>query len=75
MFLAGGGIKPGYVHGGTDELGWAPAEDPVHVNDLHATLLHLFGLDHQRLTYRYQGLDQRLTTVTRQAQVIDELLA
>jgi hypothetical protein len=75
MFLAGGGVKPGYVHGVTDELGWAPAEGPVHVNDLHATLLHLFGLDHQRLTYRYQGLDQRLTTVTRQAQVIDELLA
>jgi hypothetical protein len=75
MFLAGGGVKPGYVHGVTDELGWGPAQDPVHVNDLHATLLHLFGLDHQRLTYRTQGLDQRLTTVTRQAQVLGELLA
>src|SRR4051812_37357845 len=75
MFLAGGGVKAGYVHGTTDELGWAPVEGAVHVNDLHATLLHLFGLDHRRLTYRFQGLDQRLTTVTRQAQVLEALIA
>ncbi len=75
MFLAGGGVKAGYVHGATDDLGWAPAHGAVHVNDLHATLLHLFGLDHRRLTYRFQGLDQRLTTVTRQAQILGELLA
>jgi uncharacterized protein (DUF1501 family) len=74
MFLAGGGVKAGYVHGATDELGWAPAHGAVHVNDLHATLLHLFGLDHTRLTYRFQGLDQRLTTVTRQAQVVEALI-
>ena len=75
MFLAGGGIKGGYVHGQTDEIGWAPVEDPVHVNDFHATLLHLFGLDHRRLTFPFQGLDQRLTTVTREARVVHELLA
>jgi hypothetical protein len=75
MFLAGGGVKGGHVHGETDEFGWAPVRDAVHVNDLHATLLHLFGLDHQRLTYRFQGLEQRLTTVTREAQVIPTLLA
>ena len=74
MFLAGGGIRGGYVHGKTDEIGWAPVEDPMHVGDLHATLLHLFGLDHARLTYRYQGLDQRLTTVTRQARIEPRLL-
>ena len=53
---------------------WGVAEDPVHANDFQATLLHLFGLDHTRLTYRYQGLDQRLTTVIRQSQVIDNIL-
>lgn len=75
MLLAGGGVRRGHVHGETDEIGWAPVRDPVHVNDLQATLLHLFGLDHQRLTYRSKGLDQRLTTVTRQARVVHELLA
>jgi hypothetical protein len=75
MFLAGGGIRGGYVHGRTDEIGWAPVEDPLHVGDLHATLLHLFGLDHTRLTFRFQGLDQRLTTVTRQARIEPRLIA
>jgi hypothetical protein len=75
MWMAGGGVKGGYVHGETDALGWAPVRDAVHVNDFHATLLHLFGLDHLRLTYRYQGLDQRLTTVTHHARVIRELIA
>ena len=60
--------------GKTDEIGWNVVEDPVHVNDLHATILHLFGLDHLKLTYRFQGLDQRLTTVTREARVVHELL-
>ena len=63
MWLAGGGIKPGHIHGATDELGWGVTRDPVHVNDLHATLLHLFGFDHLRLTYRFQGRDFRLTDV------------
>jgi Protein of unknown function (DUF1501) len=75
MFMAGGGIRSGYVHGRTDDIGWAPVEDPLHVGDLHATLLHLFGLDHTRLTFRFQGLDQRLTTVTRQAQIEPRLIA
>jgi hypothetical protein len=63
MFLAGGGVRGGQVIGATDELGWRVTEEPVHLNDFHATLLHLFGLDHHRLTYRHQGLDVRLTDV------------
>jgi hypothetical protein len=68
-------VRKGYVHGETDEIGWAPIRDPVHVNDLQATLLHLFGLDHLRLTYRFQGLDQRLTSITRESNVVEALLA
>jgi uncharacterized protein (DUF1501 family) len=73
IFLAGGGIKGGQVYGETDEVGWAPVQDPVHVNDLQATLLHLFGLDHLRLTHRFQGRDFRLTDVG--GKVIDRWLA
>jgi uncharacterized protein (DUF1501 family) len=62
-FLAGGGIKGGQVYGETDEIGWAPVKDPVHVNDFHATILRLFGLDHLKLTHRFQGRDFRLTDV------------
>ena len=61
MWLAGGGIKPGMVHGATDEFGWHSVEDKVHVHDLHATILHLMGLDHEKLTYRHGGRDYRLT--------------
>lgn len=63
MWLAGGGVKGGQVIGETDEVGWGVAKDPVHIHDLHATLLHLFGMDHKRLTYRFQGRDFRLTDV------------
>jgi hypothetical protein len=63
LFMAGGGIKGGQVYGETDEIGWAPIKDPVHVNDFQATLLHLFGLDHLKLTHRFQGRDFRLTDV------------
>lgn len=63
MFLVGAGVKPGYVHGATDELGIKAVEGRMHVNDLHATLLALMGLDHERLTYRYAGRDFRLTDV------------
>jgi hypothetical protein len=63
MWLAGGGIKPGLSYGRTDELGFSPAENPVHVHDLNATILHQLGLDHERLTYRYQGREFRLTDV------------
>jgi hypothetical protein len=61
--LAGGGIQGGQVYGETDEIGWAPSKDPVHVNDMHATMLHQFGLDHLRLTHRFQGRDFRPTDV------------
>lgn len=63
MWLAGGGIRPGHVYGQTDELGFNVTENPVHVHDLNATLLHLLGFDHTRLTYRFQGRDYRLTDV------------
>lgn len=63
MWLAGGGIKPGITYGATDELGFNVAESPVHVHDLQATILHLLGLDHERLTYTYQGRQFRLTDV------------
>ncbi len=63
MWLAGGGVAPGKVIGQTDELGFGVVEDKVHVHDLHATILHLLGFDHERLTYRYQGRDFRLTDV------------
>ncbi|MFT4637005.1 MAG: hypothetical protein ACI8T1_000313 [Verrucomicrobiales bacterium] len=63
MLMAGGGLKGGQVYGKTDEIGWGIDENPVHINDLHATLLHQFGLDHLKLTYRFQGRDFRLTDV------------
>ena len=63
MWMAGGGVKGGQVIGETDEIGWGIAKDPVHVNDFHATMLHLFGLNHEQLTYRFQGRDFRLTDV------------
>nr|WP_306301560.1 DUF1501 domain-containing protein [Verrucomicrobium spinosum] len=63
MWMAGGGVKAGHVHGATDEFGWHAVEDRVHVHDLHATILHLMGLDHTRLRYRYAGRDYRLTDV------------
>jgi uncharacterized protein (DUF1501 family) len=63
MWFAGGGIEPGITYGKTDELGYNIAENPVHVHDLHATFMHLLGIDHARLTYRYQGRRYRLTDV------------
>ena len=73
MWLAGAGVKGGQALGATDELGFRAVEGRRHVSDLHATILHLLGLDHKRLTFLYQGLDQRLTG-TRGA-VIAEALA
>ena len=72
MWLAGGGIKTGVTIGQTDELGYRVAENPVHVHDLHATILHLLGMDHTKLTYRFQGRDFRLTDVA--GKVIDGLV-
>ncbi len=63
MWLAGGGVKGGMVHGATDEFGFQAVENPVHIHDLHATMLHLMGIDHERLTYRYASRDFRLTDV------------
>jgi len=73
MWLAGGGIKGGTVYGKTDDFGFKVAENPVHVHDLHATILHLLGIDHTKLTYRYSGRDFRLTDVA--GRVVTEILA
>ena len=73
LLFAGGGVRGGQVIGRTDEIGWNVVADPVHVNDYHATILHLFGLDHLRLTYRFQGRDFRLTDVG--GKVVRRLLA
>ena len=73
MWMAGGGIKGGHSYGATDELGYNAVENVVHVHDLHATILHLFGIDHTRLTYRFQGRDFRLTDV--HGKVVTDILA
>lgn len=73
IWMAGGGIKGGISHGATDELGYASVENVVHVNDLHATILHLFGVNHERLTYKFQGRDFRLTDVA--GRVVTPILA
>jgi hypothetical protein len=71
--MAGGGVKKGYVHGATDEFGFAAVENRVHVHDLHATMLKLLGFDHEKLTYRYAGRDFRLTDV--HGHVVEDLIA
>ena len=73
MWMAGGGVKGGYIHGSTDEFGFRAEEKPVHVHDLHATILHLLGFDHERLTYRYSGRDFRLTDV--HGEIVHDLIA
>jgi len=73
MWLAGGGIKGGLAYGATDEFGWHATENRVHVHDLHATMLHLMGIDHEKLTYRYSGRDFRLTDV--HGKVVRDILA
>ena len=70
--LAGGGIKQGFSYGETDELGFGIAENKVHVHDLQATILHLLGFNHERLTFRFQGRDYRLTDV--HGQVVKDIL-
>ena len=75
MWMAGGGIKGGQAYGATDEFGFAAVENPVHVRDMHATILKALGFNHETFTYRYAGLDFRLTNVTEHAKVISELLA
>jgi arylsulfatase A-like enzyme len=73
MWMAGGGSKAGTSYGETDDFSYNVAKDPVHVHDLHATILHLMGIDHERFTYRHQGLDFRLTGVE-PAKVVKGLL-
>lgn len=73
MWMAGGGVKGGMVHGATDEFGWHSVENKVHVHDLHATVLHLMGINHEKLTYNYAGRDYRLTDV--HGNVVREILA
>ena len=73
LWMAGGGVQGGQVLGKTDDLGLNVAEDPVHVHDLQATILHMMGLDHERLTYRHMGRDFRLTDVS--GQVVRSILA
>ena len=74
MWMAGGGVKGGTTYGGTDDLGYAAVENPVHVRDLHATMLHQLGIDHKRLTVKFQGLDSRLTGVE-EAHVVKDILS
>jgi uncharacterized protein (DUF1501 family) len=73
VWLAGGGVKGGQAYGATDEFGFEAVEKPVHVHDLHATILRLLGFDHERLTYRYAGRDFRLTDV--HGHVVEDLIA
>jgi hypothetical protein len=73
MFLAGGGVKSGMTYGATDDFGWHAVDNRVHVHDLHATILHLMGIDHEKLTYRYGGRDYRLTDVS--GNIVREILA
>lgn len=74
MWMAGAGLKPGISYGQTDDFSYNIVENPVHVRDLHATILHLFGLDHNRLTFKFQGLDNKLTGVV-PAKVVNDILA
>ena len=73
IFVAGGGFRGGYVHGATDEIGYNVTQDPMDGHDLQATILHQLGIEHERLTYRFQGRDYRLTDV--KGNVVRELLA
>jgi len=73
MWMAGGGIKGGITYGETDDFSYNITENPVHINDVNATILHCLGIDHERFTFKFQGLDQRLTGVEKQ-RVVTELL-
>jgi hypothetical protein len=74
MWMAGGGVKEGKIHGETDDFSYNVVKDGVHIRDFHATMLHLLGIDHERFTYKVNGLDGRLTGVI-PARVVKELLA
>jgi uncharacterized protein (DUF1501 family) len=74
VWMAGGGVKGGVVHGETDDFSYNIVKDPVHIRDLNATILHCMGIDHERLTYPFQGLNQKLTG-TEPSRVVTEILA
>lgn len=74
MWLAGGGVKAGYAHGATDEIGLRSVTQPVHIRNFHATILHLLGLDHQSLTFAHNGLNERLTGPS-EVEIVPEVLA
>ena len=75
MWMAGGGIKKGFVHGETDDFSYNIVKDPVHINDINATILHCMGVDHKQFTFKFQGLEQRLTGVEHEHRVVEEILA
>ena len=75
LWMAGGGVKPGFTYGETDPIGYEAVIDKVSVHDLHATLLHLLGFDHKRLTFPFQGLDQRLSNVTKPSRIVNDIIA
>ena len=75
IWLAGGGVKPGFTFGQTDEIGFDTIENQVSPHDLHATVLHLLGFDHNRLTYTFQGVNQRLSNITKPSRVVDGIFA
>jgi uncharacterized protein (DUF1501 family) len=74
MWMAGGGARPGQIYGETDDFSYNIVKDPVHIRDLHATILHQMGIDHDRMSFKFQGLDQRLTGVV-PAKVVKGILA
>lgn len=73
MWMAGGGVKAGFIHGKTDDYGFEAIEGKVHIHDWHATMLHLLGLNHEKLTYKYAGREMRLTDI--KGQVVKEIIA
>ncbi len=73
LCMAGGGVKGGHIHGATDDFGWYAIDRKVHIHDFHATILHLMGIDHERLTFRYSGRDFRLTNV--HGKVVKDVIA
>ncbi|MBV9268382.1 MAG: DUF1501 domain-containing protein, partial [Acidobacteriaceae bacterium] len=75
VWMAGGGIKPGITLGETDDYGYNIVKDPVHIRDLNATILHQFGIEDTRFTFKYQGLDQKLTGTEKRAMVVKEIVA
>ena len=75
IWMAGGGVKGGTVFGATDDFGFKAVDNPVQVRDVHATILHLLGLQHEKLTYYFQGAQQRLTQIDGDSRVIKEIIA